>query len=91
MTVTYLRTDEAATYLGVSVSLLEKERVAGGGPVYIQARRHGVVRYAMSDLDAWSEGNRRHSTSQPHKERRKPLKYQRLLGRVCKTSANPSP
>jgi len=56
-----LRTAQAAEYLGVSASFLEKLRVSGGGPPYSKFGR--AVRYAQSDLDAFATMRRRHSTS----------------------------
>lgn len=48
----YLNTAQAAHYLGVSQSYLEKLRSRGGGPVY---RRHlPMVQYHIDDLVAWS-------------------------------------
>lgn len=56
-----LKTPDAAEYLGVSVSTLEKLRVKGGGPEYLKLGR-GVV-YDTRDLDKWLEASRRRSTS----------------------------
>lgn len=47
-----LRTPEAAEYLGLSVSTLEKMRGAGGGPPFLAMGR--AVSYAVADLDAWA-------------------------------------
>lgn len=47
-----LRTPEAAEYLGLSVSTLEKMRGAGGGPSFLAMGR--AVSYAVADLDAWA-------------------------------------
>jgi len=47
----WLRTEEAAAYVGLSKSTLEKLRVTGGGPVYAALGR--VVVYRLEDLDAW--------------------------------------
>lgn len=44
-------TAEAAQYLGLSRSTLEKFRVYGGGPRYHKYLK--VVRYRPEDLDAW--------------------------------------
>ena len=44
-----LRTDEAATYLGVSPQTLAKWRLTGDGPVYIKLGRR--VRYRRATLD----------------------------------------
>ena len=57
----FLTTKEAAVWLGLTPNTLEKWRVHGGGPAY---RKHGrYVRYQMEDLIAWSEANKRSSTS----------------------------
>ena len=56
-----LSTREAAAYLRLSASTLEKLRVSGKGPVYVQPARK--VSYTLHDLDAWIAGNRRTSTS----------------------------
>jgi predicted DNA-binding transcriptional regulator AlpA len=57
----YLNTKQAAHYVGLSESLLEKRRCSGDGPVYSQIGK--AVRYLASDLDAWMQANRRTSTS----------------------------
>lgn len=56
-----LRTLEAATYCGSSVSTFEKLRLLGGGPRYVKLGRRVV--YDPADLDAWIDRNRRNSTS----------------------------
>ena len=57
----FLTTREAAHYLGLSFRTLEKMRLTGNGPRF---RKHGrYVRYHIADLDAWSEGRRKNSTS----------------------------
>ncbi|GMB82858.1 hypothetical protein NN6n1_36410 [Shinella zoogloeoides] len=56
-----LRTDDAANYVGVSASTLNKLRLAGGGPEYIKLGKSVV--YDPADLDAWLASNRRSSTS----------------------------
>ncbi|WP_394693238.1 helix-turn-helix transcriptional regulator [Hyphobacterium sp.] len=48
-----LTTRDAANYLGVSDSCLQRHRWAGTGPVFIRLGRNGRVRYCPSDLDAW--------------------------------------
>lgn len=45
------RTRQAADYLQVSKSLLDKLRCYGGGPVY--AKLGSTVIYSSDDLDAW--------------------------------------
>lgn len=57
----FLNTAQAAFYVGLSRRTLEKMRLTGGGPRF---RKHGrYVRYHIDDLDAWSLGERRESTS----------------------------
>ena len=56
-----LRTAEAAQYLGIAQSTLEKLRVTGGGSIYIRVGR--VVLYDPDDLDAWLAVHQRKSTS----------------------------
>ena len=47
----YLRTTEAAEYVGSAKSTLEKLRLFGGGPVFAKLGR--TVVYDRIDLDAW--------------------------------------
>lgn len=49
----YLRTKQAAEYLGMGQSTLERKRIDGTGPRY---RKLGVkiVVYAPEDLDDWA-------------------------------------
>jgi len=63
MTQAYLRTNDAAKYLGVSVSTMERRRLDGTGPKF---RRLGarIVTYAIADLDAWASGQVLMSTSE---------------------------
>ena len=56
-----LRTSEAADYIGLSKSTLEKLRVTGGGPEYAALGR--VVVYRFEDLDEWVSARKRRSTS----------------------------
>ena len=55
------RTADAASYIGLSKSTLEKYRVTGGGPVYASLGR--IVIYDFDDLDIWVEARKRTSTS----------------------------
>ena len=52
MTKRYLRTPDAAAYLGVGQSTLERKRGEGNGPKF---RRLGgkIITYCVDDLDAW--------------------------------------
>ena len=57
----FLTTAQAAHYVGLSRRTLEKMRLTGSGPRF---RKHGrYVRYHIDDLDDWSLGERRESTS----------------------------
>lgn len=51
----------AASYLGVSVTFLNRSRLVGDGPVHIKAGRKVI--YDRADLDAWLSSRRRSSTS----------------------------
>jgi predicted DNA-binding transcriptional regulator AlpA len=56
-----LRTADAAAYVGLGISTLEKFRVFGGGPVYYKVGKSVV--YSTVDLENWMASNRRVSTS----------------------------
>jgi hypothetical protein len=58
-----LRTPDAARYVGLSESTLNKLRVFGGGPPYIKANR--CVIYDTRALDQWMASRQRASTSDP--------------------------
>jgi len=62
VTSPFLTPEEAAAFLLLSPSTLEKLRVSGKGPAY---RAHGdrKIAYAPADLLEWSESRKRHSTS----------------------------
>ena len=57
-----LSANEAAYYLGISVSKTNKYRTYGGGPKYYKLG-HRVV-YDIADLDAWVSERARTNTSQ---------------------------
>lgn len=57
-----LPVEEAAGYLGLSASYLNKLRGFGGGPAYHKLGRR--VLYRRSDLEQWLNGRRFESTSQ---------------------------
>ncbi len=59
----YLRTPEAARFLGLSGRTLEKHRYFGTGPVY--RRIGGRVVYSVDDLRDWADLGTKHSTSDP--------------------------
>ena len=48
-----MRTPDAAAYLGIPKSTLEKMRLSGDGPLYVKAGR--IVSYRQSDIDRWLE------------------------------------
>jgi excisionase family DNA binding protein len=53
---------EAAVYLGLSKSTLDKLRLTGGGPAYLKLLSR--VLYDVRDLDAWAEYRRCSNTSE---------------------------
>ena len=57
-----LRTPEAASYVGLRPSTLEKLRLSGCGPAYYKAGPK-IVLYETTDLDVWLHARRRTSTS----------------------------
>ena len=59
----YLRTPEAARFLGLSGRTLEKHRTYGTGPTY--RKLGGRVVYALDDLKAWVDRGTKTSTSDP--------------------------
>ena len=50
------RVRQAASYLGLSKSFLDKARIYGGGPAF--AKFGTAVVYSTDDLDAWMAANR---------------------------------
>ena len=59
----YLRTQEAARFLGLSERTLEKHRTYGTGPTY--RKLGGRVVYGLEDLQAWADRGTVTSTSDP--------------------------
>ena len=59
-----LRTPEAAEFVGLSASTLEKLRLTGSGPAFQKAGPKIVV-YYPEELERWLDSNRRISTSDP--------------------------
>jgi predicted DNA-binding transcriptional regulator AlpA len=59
----YLRTPEAARFLGLSGRTLEKHRTYGTGPAY--RKLGGRVVYSIDDLQAWANRGAVTSTSDP--------------------------
>jgi predicted DNA-binding transcriptional regulator AlpA len=57
-----LSTYEAAAYLGLGKSTLDKMRVTGIGPAFIKIGKRVV--YDPADLEAWSAQHKRSNTSQ---------------------------
>ena len=57
----YLRTPEAARFLGLSGRTLEKHRTYGTGPTY--RKLGGRIVYSLDDLQAWANLGTRHSTA----------------------------
>lgn len=57
----FLRTPEAARFLGLSGRTLEKHRTYGTGPIY--RKLGGRVVYAFDDLQAWADRGTVTSTS----------------------------
>jgi predicted DNA-binding transcriptional regulator AlpA len=51
-----LRVAEAADYIGISKSTLDKLRCYGGGPIFIKVGARVV--YDRMDLDAWLAGKK---------------------------------
>lgn len=58
-----LKTGEAAAYLGLSKSSLEKMRLYGVGPVFVRLAGRSI-RYRPADLDAWVNASLKGSTSE---------------------------
>ena len=57
--------EEAASYVGLAKSTLDKFRCYGsGGPTFLKVSSRRVV-YDTRDLDSWLESKRRVSTSDP--------------------------
>jgi predicted DNA-binding transcriptional regulator AlpA len=59
----YLRTPDAARFLGLSGRTLEKHRTYGTGPQY--SKLGGRVVYRIADLQAWANLGCKVSTSDP--------------------------
>ena len=58
------RTHEAAEYVGLASSTLEKMRVNGDGPPFIRLGGRAVG-YDIKDLDAWLDGQRDGGSDHP--------------------------
>jgi len=62
----FLRTPEAAHFLGLSGRTLEKHRTYGTGPAY--RKLGGRVVYVLEDLQSWAARGAVTSTSDPNGE-----------------------
>jgi len=60
-TISVMNVQQAASYLGLAVSTLNKWRCYGDGPLFIKMGRS--VRYRIKDLNDYVEGRRAASTS----------------------------
>ena len=58
----YLRTPDAARFLGISIRTMEKHRTYGTGPIY--RKIGGRIVYAVDDLQAWTDAGIRKSASE---------------------------
>ncbi|MCB1782975.1 MAG: helix-turn-helix domain-containing protein [Alphaproteobacteria bacterium] len=63
MTQKYLSENDTSEYTGLSAKTLQRYRAHGTGPRFIKTL--GRVLYDKADLDAWLEGLKRLSTSEP--------------------------
>lgn len=63
-----LRPQEAAEYLGLAPSTLEKLRTKGGGPRFAAMGR--AISYAVADLHAWAAERTVRNTSEARALRR---------------------
>lgn len=68
---TFLTPKEAAAYLRVSKSYLDKLRVYGGGPKFLRFGKRKIL-YRKSDLDFWAAQHRFGSTSEYASDRISP-------------------
>lgn len=73
----YLRTPEAARFVGLSIRTLEKHRIYGTGPRY--AKLGGRVVYSLEELHAWVARGAKASTSDPGVSTVLPAKRQPTL------------
>ncbi len=63
LTQGYLRTVDAARYLGIGQSTLERKRGDGSGPRF-RTLGSKIVTYSVADLDAWASESIRSRTSE---------------------------
>ncbi|MBB3808742.1 helix-turn-helix transcriptional regulator [Pseudochelatococcus contaminans] len=82
----FLRTKEAAEFLGLSPRTLEKHRTYGTGPLF--RKLGGRVVYAIDELEAWADKGTVTSTSDPRGSvlpaRRQDVQPQPILGRAAR-------
>jgi predicted DNA-binding transcriptional regulator AlpA len=57
-----LSVKEAAAYLSLSKSWLDKRRLDGNGPAYLKLGRR--VAYDVADLENWAASNKRRHTAE---------------------------
>ncbi len=84
----FVRTQQAAAYLGLSHRTLEKHRTYGTGPAY--RKLGGRVVYAVEDLQAWADRGAKVSTTDPGAGTVHPAKRQisgQAAGSVASTHA----
>ena len=63
MNPSVFRTPQAAEYLSLSPSTLEKLRISGQGPPFIRLGLRAIG-YLKTDLDDWLESRRNRSTAE---------------------------
>jgi predicted DNA-binding transcriptional regulator AlpA len=84
----YLRTPDAARYLGLSPRTLEKHRTFGTGPLY--RKLGGRVVYRQEDLKNWAEQGVRSSTSDPGEHTVRPARPIEAPSSASRTKRTPS-
>jgi predicted DNA-binding transcriptional regulator AlpA len=83
----YLRTPEAARFLGLSPRTPEKHRTYGTGPTY--RKLGGRIVYALDDLKQWADRGVRQSTTDPGVDTISPAKRQNTQTAPSLRSAGP--
>jgi len=82
----FLTPKEAAAYLRVSKSYLDKLRVYGGGPKFLRFGKRKIL-YRKSDLDFWAAQHRFGSTSEYACDRISPQDDSELTANTIKQRA----
>jgi excisionase family DNA binding protein len=77
----FLTPKEAAAYLRVSKSYLDKLRVYGGGPKFLRFGKRKIL-YRKSDLDFWAAQHRFGSTSEYASDSISPQEDPALLSNI---------